>query len=70
VQERYRVFDEAMLRFNWHLGRIYRCLNWHTVQCLRCETRGTPRSTQNRCSVHAPSLLSETTAQAADGPAR
>jgi hypothetical protein len=25
VQERHRVFDEAMLRFNEHLGRIYRC---------------------------------------------
>jgi hypothetical protein len=38
VQERYRVFDEAMLRFNQHLGRIYRCLHWRTtVQCLPCE---------------------------------
>ena len=30
VQERYRVFDEAMLRFNQHLGRIYRCRDCHT----------------------------------------
>ena len=37
MQERYRVFDEAMLRFNQHLGRIYRCLEWRTVQCLRCK---------------------------------
>lgn len=41
MQERYRVFDEAMLRFNQHLGRIYRCLNglnWRTVHCLRRKT--------------------------------
>ena len=30
MQERYRVFDEAMLRFNQHLGRIYRCKKCHT----------------------------------------
>ena len=69
MQERYRVFDEAMLRFNQHLGRIYRCLEWRTVQCLQCKI-AEHKDLCKRCSVHAPSLLSASAAQAADGPAR
>jgi hypothetical protein len=34
VQERYTVFDEAMVRFNQHLGRIYRYEHGIDSNCL------------------------------------
>lgn len=36
MQERYRVFDEAMSRFNAHLGGIYRCRRWRADALNLC----------------------------------